>query len=245
MMNSLVETTKHLTIETASVAPELSSADENQHDLTKQIQNYQQIPLTVPSMMWLPTMIDIGSIAKYDAGFVNRWTIDYSSLIKWFGSAFWDRVYRFTRMHFKFSIVIRASWNTTGLLGLLWTPEKGHLSNESGTTECETVSTIWYASPTYRAISRIGPDTRLTVDIPWISPYSSFEDRFDTGTVPEDRWQAPNSSYDLNMINVELAHLTQIRTIATDSISYDYIVYLEPIDVTVGGLDATPNGYHV
>lgn len=238
-MNSLIQNTKHLTLLASESGPELGLPNAARQDQVGEVSNFEQPPLTIPRFALLPAMYFTGTATTLDPGAVFVHRFNWSDLKDHFGVDF--SRYRYLRFNMRFTLQIRTSWNKTGLVGLVWAPDIGQDETNSNVSWTEPVTHLWYSSPTYRSIARIGPDCNLTVDVPWLSPFSSFLfDERNPSISPAEECLDMVASLEYQRFSLWLVNLTPIRTVSTDTFSYDYILWGQPIDISVGGLMATP-----
>lgn len=232
-MNSLIETAKHLTITSSETGPELSSADRKKHDQEQLISNFKQVPMTLQDFVLMPRIWYSGTISDLSVGAATQWACDLKTLTALFPNML--TYYRFARFHFRYTLVIKSAWSTTGLMALAWAPNIAAVDsvNTSGCNSdirwVDKHTHAWYSSPTYRSIGRVGPDLKLTVDVPWISPYSSYL------TDAKTKSPSPLSSDLLNSFTIYMVNLTALRTIATSVQTLDYVMYVQPFNIDVGG----------
>lgn len=219
-MNLQHDTARHLIIDVQNTEPNLSQDEASENDPNNLIPSFSMIPFTLPARALMPRIWQTSTLGTARGSLITINVSPTDIAAKW-PSMFTH--YALNRIHLRFRLILRATWNMTGFLSFFWIPSR----STSGTNFFTTadVSFPYSCPPNMRAFARIGVDQEITLSTPYLSQFAAMRN-FGSQSTPQDGIANTFTLYILN--------LTAIRSIPDAVQSVSYTLWAEPIDIKVG-----------
>lgn len=224
----ITENLKHLNI---SIQEKVSPITrETQNDDQKEIANFATVPISIKDYYTVPYLYSHGTLDTAENAWLQFRCFPANLLYQL------NNMYTWARSDFRFRLIIRSSFNHTGLISFQWIryigqSYTGTLFNPNIAPNPTTYSPM-YCFPNMRSFLRLGKDIECELTVPWLAPLPCC---YLADTAAVDDYPSVNTG---NSGNFELfiRNITPLRTIAGATQTIEYFIYFEPVNVHVGGL---------
>lgn len=215
------ENLTHLNINIEDKNPVLSDTSPN--DTAAFVPGFATLPMQISNYYWMPKQLTTGTLPI---------TLFATTSLD-FGLGSLDptlfNLYRAARCTLSFKLIVRASWNHTGLVAFGYKPTY----TLHGTKFAPSLDSkfLLYCSPQYRSYLRVGKDTETVINVPWLSNFAAWDTHESTTITPNKPADAGMQLFTLITQNVG-----SIRTTATSLQVVSYSIWVEPLNISVGAI---------